>query len=344
VAEAHRGIAAGFRGDAFASLLPICWKESADRTIGGSGGAKSEPKWSIDHGRMPPAPDNLRAIVTARETRVGLRCATCASSSGRPTAASCGCKLLIPPGPAPFPFISPIIFAINRGRPSPCAGYLGCIYHATDLTMAEGRFRRLHRALSRLRFFLPRALAWAASRAIDYLVTLPEVDKAKIAISGHSRNGKTGRDRRSLRRAHRRGRPLERKHRRRKSLAVHERALRHRKHRPDHERHPHWFVPRLRVFCRPRGQVAGGENSLMALIAPRALLLTSAYTESAGTAIGFEQNYRSLRSVYALLGAPGNIGLTCGPEDHPTTPGTSKPTSTLSTAYLAESGSPLRRL
>ena len=32
--------------------------------------------------------------------------------------------------------------------------------------------------------------AWAASRAVDYLATLPEVDRTKIGLAGHSRNGK----------------------------------------------------------------------------------------------------------------------------------------------------------
>ena len=32
--------------------------------------------------------------------------------------------------------------------------------------------------------------AWSASRAVDYLVTLTEVDKSKIGLAGHSRHGK----------------------------------------------------------------------------------------------------------------------------------------------------------
>src|SRR5690606_20346539 len=32
--------------------------------------------------------------------------------------------------------------------------------------------------------------AWASHRVVDYLYTLPEVDQDKIALTGHSRNGK----------------------------------------------------------------------------------------------------------------------------------------------------------
>lgn len=34
------------------------------------------------------------------------------------------------------------------------------------------------------------AWAWAASRAIDYLYTLPEINKDQIGLAGFSRNGK----------------------------------------------------------------------------------------------------------------------------------------------------------
>ena len=33
--------------------------------------------------------------------------------------------------------------------------------------------------------------AWAASAVMDYAVTLPELDRHKISVAGHSRLGKT---------------------------------------------------------------------------------------------------------------------------------------------------------
>lgn len=66
-------------------------------------------------------------------------------------------------------------------------GYIGCVYAGADSRDDTDAFIPLYPQhdwgkLARR--------AWAASRCIDYLVTLPLVDPAKIALTGHSRNGK----------------------------------------------------------------------------------------------------------------------------------------------------------
>src|SRR5690625_2162419 len=65
-------------------------------------------------------------------------------------------------------------------------GYIGCVYAGADsrddtedygrIWAGEYDFTRLMRR------------AYGSFRAIDYLYTLPEVDREKIAITGHSRN------------------------------------------------------------------------------------------------------------------------------------------------------------
>ena len=65
---------------------------------------------------------------------------------------------------------------------------------------------------------------------------------------------------------------------------------------------PHWFHPRLRFFAGREDKLPVDQNMLMAAIAPRGLMMYAGYAESAGNPLGFEQAYRSVRSVYRFLG------------------------------------------
>src|SRR3954462_8917854 len=58
---------------------------------------------------------------------------------------------------------------------------------------------------------------------------------------------------------------------------------------------------------------------LLAMVAPRGLMMYSGYAESAGNPFGFEQAYRSARSVYQFLGHDENIWLHLRAGEHPTT-------------------------
>src|SRR5699024_3501639 len=113
--------------------------------------------------------------------------------------------------------------------------------------------------------------AWGASRVVDYLYRLPEVDTAAIALTGHSRNGKQ-----SL-----------------MAAAFDERikavvsssggtggesTFRWSDDRFNSEsleeitrKFPHWFSPRLREFAGREQNLPVDQNSLMSLIAPRGL-------------------------------------------------------------------------
>ena len=63
------------------------------------------------------------------------------------------------------------------------------------------------------------------------------------------------------------------------------------------------------------------QNSLMALVAPRGLMMYSGYAESAGNPFGFEQAYRSALRVYKFLGREQNIWLHLREGEHETTAG-----------------------
>jgi dienelactone hydrolase len=151
--------------------------------------------------------------------------------------------------------------------------------------------------------------AWGAHRAVDYLYTLPQVNKEQIAITGHSRNGKQ-----SL---------LAGVFDERITAVISsssgtggEIPYRYTDESHDNEtidrittNFPHWLHPRLRFFVGREHQLPIDQNTLMAAIAPRPLLLTSASTESQGNPWGIEQSYLSLQKVYDFLGAPEKLGI-----------------------------------
>ncbi len=287
---------------------------------------RQEIRAQLEHwltGRMPPAPDNLRAVITGerREGEVLVRDVRLEFGPGH--RATLRIQLLIPPHQGRLP-----VFLTNHNRARPWAatavarGYIGCIYYATDPYYGEDddsdKFIEVYPDYD---FSCLARWAWAASRAVDYLVKLPEVDAGKIAIAGHSRNGKQAAfaaafDERIAAAIPSSGNTGEANPWRFTSDPYANETM---------ERiigvNPHWFHPRLRFFIGRENKLPFDQNSLFALIAPRAVLLTSAYTEYSNSALGFEQNFRSLKSVYNFLGAPQNVGLRFRPGIHATTVG-----------------------
>ena len=83
----------------------------------------------------------------------------------------------------------------------------------------------------------------------------------------------------------------------------------------------HWFQPRLRFFAGREDKLPVDQNSLMALVAPRGLMMYSGYAESAGNPFGFEQAYRSALRVYKFLGREPNLWLHLREGEHETTAG-----------------------
>ena len=116
--------------------------------------------------------------------------------------------------------------------------------------------------------------AWGAMRAVDYLITLPQVDPRRIVITGHSRSGKAAL----------------------LAGALDERialvapqgsgcagAASYRFHGAGAEtladvtrNFPYWFVPRLPAFAGKEERLPFDQHFLLALVAPRPLLTIDA--------------------------------------------------------------------
>ena len=270
---------------------------------------KQVEQWITGH--MPPAPGNLRAVVTGERRDGGALVRDVLLEFGPEHRGKLHVQVIIPPGKGPFP-----VFLTNHNRARPwvatavARGYIGCIYQATDPFYGEeddsDKFIELYPDYD---FSCLGRWAWAASRAVDYLVTLPEVDADKIGVTGHSRNGKqavmaAAFDERIGAVIASGGNTGEANLWRYTSdpfaNETMERII---------EVNPHWFSLRLRFFIGREDKLPVDQNTLFALIAPRGALLASAYTESANSTLGFEQNFRATKKVYEFLGAPQNLGL-----------------------------------
>ena len=298
-------------------------------------GLKSQTDWDkrresirkdVEHwltGRMPPAPDNLRAVVTAEHQENAILVRDVRLEFGPGHRGTLRLQLLIPRGNGPRP-----VFLTNHNRKRPWAatavarGYIGVIYFAADPVYGpeddSDKFIELYPEYD---FSCLARWAWAASRAVDYLYTLPEVDRRRIAISGHSRNAKQAViagafDSRITAVVPSSGNTGEGNPWRYTSDPFVTESI-----EQITTVFPHWFHPRLRFFAGREDKLPFDQNSVLALIAPRPLLLTCSYTEDQGSDFGFEQNFRALRDFYGFLGAKDKVGLRLRAGPHPTTAG-----------------------
>ncbi len=258
-------------------------------------------------GSFPPAPDNLKAIVVKehKDGQVILRMVQL--NFGPNHEAKLTLELMIPPGDGPFPvFLTQwnhrgwAMIAVRRG-------YIGCVYAGADAKDDTDEYADIWYPQYDFTQLMRRA--WGSFRAIDYLYTLDIVDKDKIALTGHSRNGKQ-----SLMAAAFDDRikaiiPSS-------GSTGAEVPFRFTSDKYDVESvlritdaFPQWLHPRLRFFIGREHKLPVDQNLMMALVAPRGLMLSSAISEGAGNPWAIEQAYFSARKVYQFLEAENNIAI-----------------------------------
>lgn len=274
-------------------------------------------------GRIPPKPDNLKVTVLGEEKldRVTLR--RVLLEFGPELRARLHLELILPPGQGPFP-----VFLTNHPRTRPWAatavrrGYAACIYQAQDPRYGPADdSESFKQAYPQHDFSMVARWAWAGMRAVDYLQRVKEIDQAKIGISGHSRNGKqallaAALDERISAIALSSGNTGEGNPWRYTTEAFWNESI-----EQITTNFPEWFHPNLRQFIGREQELPVDQNLLMAMVAPRGLLLASAYSEGQGAPFGFEQAYRSVRKVYEWMGQANHVGLSLRAGEHPTTAG-----------------------
>ena len=279
---------------------------------------KGELKELFQHwilGTIPPPPENLEAEILEERDEGPAQVRHVELRFGPGQKARLRAEFLIPPGDGPFPVFMTqhnhrawALIALRRG-------YLACVYSGADSQDDTDSFLEAYPEYEWSRLM---RRAWAASRCIDYLETEPRADTGKIAITGHSRNGKQ-----SL-----------------MASAFDERiavvissssgaggSLATRCFSEPHFgegiesitlRFPDWFHPRLRFFVGHEDKLPVDLHELVALSAPRPCLISSALNDDCESAWAAEQTYHLVKPVYELYGAEENVRILWRPMAHET--------------------------
>ena len=177
-----------------------------------------------------------------------------------------------------------------------------------------------------------RAWAWGLSRVVDYLVTDPAIDARRLAVFGHSRNGKTALvagaydDRIALVLSHQSGCGGTAPSRGTVGESV----------TKINTAFPHWFNDTFPLFDDKTDRLPFDQHCLAAICAPRPVLYTNAQDDQWANPAGQFEMLVAATPVYNLLGvdglkaekppAPGDplinsrLGYWLRPGKHSTTP------------------------
>jgi dienelactone hydrolase len=211
----------------------------------------------------------------------------------------------IPPGAGPFPVL------IGGGPNVTNNGYIACQFPSSvDAPPDIGRFYPGYDWASMAK------VAWTVPMVVDYLYTLPEVDKPHIAITGYSRLGKMA--------AY--------------AAAIDERIAacvagstgvggvltwRHGSERNVGESiesttrsFPIWFKTDFRFFSGREDRLPVDGNLLAALVAPRSMLMLYGLNDEVSNTWGNEQTYYDALRVYKFLGKSDAVGILRPPGHH----------------------------
>ncbi len=264
-------------------------------------------------GTVPPPPGNMKVEVLEEKMTGPLSERTVLLRFGPDHKAQLHVNLLIPPGEGPFPvFICPwkkdrydwVQAAVRRG-------YIGCRYSATDPKYGYPDDSEEYEKIwwPDYDFSTLMRWGWAASRAVDYLYTLENVNKDQIALTGLSRNGKQALMGAAFDERIKAVIPIS-------GGTGSEDPFRYTNEKYDNEsiaeitrNFPYWLHPRLRFFVGRENKLTVDQNLLMALVAPRGLMLTSSVFEDQGNPWGIEQAYLSAKKAYDFLGAGDKIAI-----------------------------------
>lgn len=274
------------------------------------------------YGHLPPAPQRTTTVQLLDHTLRTFKSPhqqyklTFDNGDGRERV-SMIVDVLMPPGEGPFPVILRGDWGWQKTPDDVTQaildrGYILAEFNRLELAQDLGRdaperTAGLYAAYPDGEFGALAAWAWGYHRAVHLLVTLPQVEKTQIAITGHSRGGKA---------ALLAGATDERIALTAPNNSGCGGAGCYRVMGPKSEtlgmimkNFPFWFTPRLKEFIGRENELPFDQHSVKALVAPRALLTTEALGDLHANPAGTLKTHRAAREVYAFLGHPDRIAI-----------------------------------
>ncbi len=279
---------------------------------------KEFERWLV--GTVPPAPENLEAEVLAEETvQDGIR-REVELRFGPDHQAKLWAEVCIPAGEGPFPVFMTQANHQSWSRIALQRGYITVTYAGADDRDDTHTFIDAYPEYDWSKLM---RRGWAAGRCLDYLEQhVPQADTGRAALTGHSRNGKTslmgaafdariavvissssgagGCNPTRLFTEHHFGEGAE--------LIT--------------RNFPDWFHPRWRFFTGREDKLPIDWHQLVALVAPRACLIATAYNDGVENTRAIEQMVHGAMGVYDLYAAGENLRIFYRPHGHGTWPTT----------------------
>ncbi|MEX1063085.1 MAG: acetylxylan esterase [Balneolaceae bacterium] len=259
-------------------------------------------------GHFPAPPENITTRVLEERVENGVTVEMIELRFGEDERAKLTFELFTPPGEGPFPVFMTQWNHRGWAQIAVRRGYMGLVYAGADARDDTRDYLALYPDHD---WSTLMTRAWGAHRAVDYLYTLDSADKSRIAITGHSRNGKQSvfaaafDDRITAVISSSGGTGGE--------IPYRYTDERHSNESIDFltSRRTHWLHPGLRFYWGREHKMPIDQNSVLALIAPNSLLLSTSVREgkAGGDPWAIEHNYRSLTRVYEFLGAPEKLGI-----------------------------------
>ncbi|HNT89392.1 MAG TPA: hypothetical protein PKL84_16130, partial [Candidatus Hydrogenedentes bacterium] len=272
-------------------------------------------QWVI--GTAPPTPDHIEAAVLEEWREEGCTVREVELRFGPEHRARLWCEVMVPDGDGPFPVFMTqhnhrawALIALQRG-------YLACVYAGADTRDDTDTFLEAYPGYDWSR--LTRR-AWAAGRCIDYLETVPQADARRVAITGHSRNGKQSLIASAL--DERFAAVISSSSGAGGSMPT--RLYSEQQYGEGIEfitrNFPEWFHPRWRFFVGHEDRLPVDLRTPVALSAPRPCLISTALNDNVDSVWAGEQAYHAVKPVYALFGAEDKLRILYRPGGHETWP------------------------